>query len=202
MDAKLSFEEYRLLVEQAPIMIWRSNLTMMCDYFNEHWLRFTGRAMEQEVGNGWTEGVHPEDFDRCLKIYTESFARREVFEMEYRLRRADGAYRWIFDRGTPCHGADGAFLGYIGSCVDVTERIEAQQALAAAQAAEVESLRGLLPICSYCKKIRDDQNYWQQIETYISRHSEAKFSHGICPECADRFMADLKSSHPKNDTSH
>lgn len=202
MDAKLSFEEYRLLVEKAPIMIWRSNLTMLCDYFNEHWLRFTGRSMEQEVGNGWTEGVHPGDFDRCLKIYTESFARREVFEMEYRLRRADGAYRWIFDRGTPYYGSDGAFLGYIGSCIDVTERIEAQQALAKAQEAEVESLRGLLPICSYCKKIRNDKDYWEQIESYISNHSGAKFTHGICPDCADQVMAEVKGHHPKSDKTH
>ncbi|MEI7674033.1 MAG: PAS domain-containing protein, partial [Deltaproteobacteria bacterium] len=101
MKRELTRDEYKILVEKAPIMIWRAALTMECDYFNEIWLAFTGRSMEQETGNGWAEGVHPEDFDKCLKIYTDHFTRRETFEMEYRLRRFDGAYRWIFDRGTP-----------------------------------------------------------------------------------------------------
>jgi diguanylate cyclase (GGDEF)-like protein/PAS domain S-box-containing protein len=125
----LSFEEYKILVEQAPIMIWRSDTTTACDYFNERWLVFTGRAMEQEIGNGWAEGVHPDDFDRCLKIYVDAFQRREIFEMEYRLRRHDGQYRWIFDRGVPFKGPDGNFAGYIGSCIDVTEKVEAREYL-------------------------------------------------------------------------
>jgi PAS domain S-box-containing protein len=90
---------------------------MECDYFNEMWLAFTGRSMEQEMGNGWAEGVHPEDLDKCLKIYTDHFARREIFEMEYRLRRFDGVYRWIFDRGAPFRRGNLR----IGSCIDVTK---------------------------------------------------------------------------------
>jgi len=125
----LSFEEYKILVEQAPIMIWRSNTTTACDYFNERWLVFTGRTMEQEIGNGWAEGVHPDDFDKCLKIYLDTFQKRGVFEMEYRLRRHDGQYRWIFDRGVPFKGPDGQFAGYIGSCIDVTEKVEAREYL-------------------------------------------------------------------------
>jgi PAS domain S-box-containing protein len=184
MQRALSPEEYRLLVEKAPIMVWRADETMACDYFNEIWLHFTGRSLEQEVGNGWAEGVHPEDFDRCLAIYQRHFSARETFEMEYRLRRFDGVYRWIFDRGTPYTDGAGNFLGYIGSCIDVTERVEAQAALAKRQEAEVNSLKGLLPICCHCKRIRNDRDYWEQIETYISSHSEALFSHGFCPECA------------------
>jgi PAS domain S-box-containing protein len=186
MNRKLEYEEYRIIVEKAPIMIWRSNITMECDYFNEIWLTFTGRALEQEIGNGWTEGVHPEDFDGCLKIYTENFRVRSVFEMEYRLRRFDGTYRWIFDRGVPYSDASGIFKGYIGSCIDVTERKEAQEALRLAQETEIGQLRGILPICSYCKKIRNDHDYWEQLESYISNHSEALFSHGICPDCAEK----------------
>ena len=125
----LSFEEYKILVEQAPIMILRSNTTTACDYFNERWLVFTGRTMEQEIGNGWAEGVHPDDFDKCLKIYLDTFQKREVFEMEYRLRRHDGRYRWIFDRGVPFKGSDGKFAGYLGSCIDVTEKVEAREYL-------------------------------------------------------------------------
>jgi PAS domain S-box-containing protein len=194
MEKRLSFEEYRLLVEKAPIMIWRASLTMECDYFNGMWLQFTGRTMEQEMGNGWAKGVHPDDFEKCLNIYTDHFGRKEIFEMEYRLRRFDGVYRWIFDRGTPYCDTEGNFMGYIGSCIDVTERIEAQNALVKAQEVEVKKLRGFLPICAYCKKIRNDKNYWEQIESYICSHSEALFSHGICPDCANRVLAELKES--------
>jgi PAS domain S-box-containing protein len=188
MSIELSREEYRLLVEKAPIMIWRSNLTMECDYFNEVWLNFTGRLLEEETGNGWAAGVHPEDFDNCLKIYTENFAKRNPFEMEYRLRRFDGVYRWIFDRGVPFSDAQGVFLGYIGSCVDITESWEAREAQKKAHQHEIEKLKNLLPICSYCKRIRDDKNYWSQLELYISQHSNFLFSHGICPECHEKVQ--------------
>jgi PAS domain S-box-containing protein len=198
-EEELSREEYKLLVEQAPIMIWRSTVTMECDYFNEIWLAFTGRSMEQEKGNGWAEGVHHDDFDRCLKIYTDHFTRRETFEMEYRLRRFDGVYRWIFDRGVPYSDSKGNFQGYIGSRIDVTERIEAVDALKKSQEAEIKRLRGFLPICSYCKKIRNDRNYWEQIEIYISSHSEAVFSHGICPECETKAMAEFERNKKKTE---
>jgi PAS domain S-box-containing protein len=191
MGTILSFEEYKALVEQAPIMIWRADTTAACDYFNETWLAFTGRSPAQECGNGWTEGVHPEDYQRCLKIYLEAFAKREIFEMEYRLRRHDGVYRWIFDRGVPFFDARGVFAGYIGSCIDVTEKIEAQEALRQAQVAEVKELRGLLPICASCKKIRDDKGYWNQLEEYISEHFDAAFSHGICPDCAEELYPEF-----------
>ncbi|HIJ36174.1 MAG TPA: PAS domain-containing protein [Deltaproteobacteria bacterium] len=191
MKEELSREEYKLLVEKAPIMIWRSTVTMECDYFNEIWLSFTGRSMEQEVGDGWVEGVHPEDFEKCLKTYTDNFAMRKVFEMEYRLRRFDGVYRWIFDRGTPYSDSDGNFKGYIGSCIDVTERVDAQKALRKVQEAEIKQLRGFLPICSYCKQIRDDKGYWNQIESYISEHTETLFSHGICPDCAKKLYPEF-----------
>lgn len=190
-DIHLSFEEYKTLVEQAPIMIWRSDLTAKCDYFNETWLAFTGRSMEQEHGNGWAEGVHPEDYQNCLEIYLSAFKKRETFEMRYRLRRHDGEYRWIFDRGVPFHNDGGAFAGFIGSCIDVTERVEAQEALQKSQMAEVNRLRGLLPICASCKKIRDDKGYWNQIEVYIRDHSEAEFSHSICPKCAKELYPEI-----------
>lgn len=197
MNEELSREEYRLLVEKAPIMIWRSDVTMECDYFNEVWLAFTGRSMKQEMGNGWAEGVHPEDFDTCLKIYTDHFARREPFEMEYRLRRFDGVYRWIFDRGVPFSDSEAHFKGYIGSCIDVTERKEAREALKKAQEVEIEQLRNLLPICSYCKKIRNARDYWEQIESYISNHSNVLFSHAICPECEVKVRAEFESTKRK-----
>lgn len=181
----LSANEYRILVEQAPIMIWRSDRTGACDYFNERWLAFTGRTAEQERGDGWAAGVHPEDLPRCLEIYRGAFSRRAVFEMEYRLRRADGAYRWLFDRGVPFDDAAGEFAGFIGSCVDVTARVEAERSLARRTKAELRTLEGLLPICAACKKIRDDEGYWQRVEKYVADRSGAEFTHTLCPTCME-----------------
>jgi PAS domain S-box-containing protein len=128
MALSLGSNEYRLLVEHSPVLIWRAGLDAKCDYFNDTWLAYTGRTFEQECGDGWAEGVHAEDLQRCVDYYLDHFHRREAFEMEYRLRRHDGAYRWILDRGVPYHGDDGSFAGFIGSCVDVDERRRAQMA--------------------------------------------------------------------------
>lgn len=186
----LSLQEYQALVEQSPIMIWRANTDALCNYFNERWLAFRGRTLEQEYGNGWAEGVHPDDFDRCLQIYLDSFNKREIFEMEYRLMRNDSVYRWIFDRGVPYYAQNGEFAGYIGSCIDVTERVDAQEALRLKLEHELRVLKGIIPICMFCKKIRDDKESWQQLEAYITEHSEALFSHGICPSCYEQFRKD------------
>lgn len=127
MARALTSAEYELLIENSPVMIWRSGLDGSCDYFNTTWLLFTGRRLEQELGNGWAEGVHPEDADRCLSHYLEHFRRHEPFEMEYRLRRHDGVYRWIVDRGIPFSNA-GTFAGFIGSCADIDESRRAHEA--------------------------------------------------------------------------
>ncbi|NVN91028.1 MAG: PAS domain-containing sensor histidine kinase [Desulfuromonadales bacterium] len=127
METRLSESQQRLdtIANTSPALIWMAGLDKGCIWFNETWLAFTGRTLEQESGNGWAEGVHPEDFDRCLKIYIDSFEARESFAMEYRLRRHDGEYRWIYDQGQPRYDATGAFCGYIGSCLDVSDRVEA-----------------------------------------------------------------------------
>jgi PAS domain S-box-containing protein len=112
----------------------------LCTFFNQTWLDFTGRTLEQEWGVGWAEGVHPEDFQRCMDTYIAAFGERRVFEMEYRLRRADGEYRWVLDRGTPRYAAGGRFAGYIGSCIDITDRKHAESQLRAAVRARDEFL--------------------------------------------------------------
>jgi len=122
---------FRLLADHAPVMLWMSGLDGLCDFFNATWLSFTGRSLEQERGNGWAEGVHSEDFQDCMDCYLSSFVARRAFRMEYRLRRADGLYRWILDHGVPRYGQQGAFEGFIGSCIDITDIREAAQAVQA-----------------------------------------------------------------------
>jgi len=124
--AQASFQH---LMNTAPVMIWVSGTDKLCTWFNTPWLEFTGKTMAQERGNGWTEGVHTEDFDRCLDLYTSHFDRRIPFRLEYRLRRADGEYRWILDTGVPRFDADQAFLGYIGSCIDINAMKQAELGL-------------------------------------------------------------------------
>ena len=125
-----SEERFSLLANTAPVMIWTAGIDRKCSYVNKTWLDFTGRPLEAELGDGWVEGVHPDDSNRCFETYAEAFKRRESFEMEYRLRRRDGEYSWILDNGVPRFNPDGTFAGYIGSCIDITERKLAEESLA------------------------------------------------------------------------
>lgn len=118
--------QYRNLADSGLALIWTSGTNKLCNYFNASWLKFTGRTLEQEMGNGWTQGVHPDDFDNCLKTYVTAFDKRQAFDMEYRLRNASGEYRWIRDLGTPNYSSSGEFIGYIGHCFDITVQREAE----------------------------------------------------------------------------
>jgi len=117
------------LLDIFPSLVWRSGTDASCNYFNQTWLAFTGRTLKQELGNGWTEGVHPDDLERCITTYMKAFQDRRPFKMEYRLRYYDGSYRWINDHGTPYNGIDGLFSGYIGSCYDIDLQKEAEHKL-------------------------------------------------------------------------
>src|SRR5262245_12414071 len=129
-----SEKRFRNLADTAPVMIWVSGIDKLRNFFNKPWLDFTGRTVEEELGEGWSKGVHPEDYDLCLEIYFSSFDAREPFKMEYRLRRYDGEYRWILDHRIPQFSSNGAMLGYIGSCIDITERRKTEQALRESEA--------------------------------------------------------------------
>lgn len=126
---------FRELADNAPVMIWRSRPDKQCDWFNKPWLDFVGRTMEQELGDGWAENVHRDDFDRCLRTYVESFDARRPFSMTYRLRRHDGEYRYILDNGAP-FTRGGEFAGYFGSGIDVTEQMTLEARLRQAQKRE------------------------------------------------------------------
>ncbi|MDQ4123710.1 MAG: ATP-binding protein [Acidobacteriota bacterium] len=124
--AKESENLFRVMADTAPVLIWVAGADKRCNWFNKPWLDFTGRKMEQEIGDGWFEGIHPLDFERCLDVFNTSFDTRKPFSMEYRLRRHDGIYRWVLDNGVPRFAPNGDFLGFIGSCIDIHERKQAE----------------------------------------------------------------------------
>src|SRR5262249_22102281 len=121
-----SESRFRIVADSAPVFIWMSGVDKLCTFFNKPWLDFRGRTLEQEMGDGWTEGVHPDDRQACLEAYAESFDGRKPFLLQYRLRRHDGEYRWISDHGAPRFDSQDKFAGYIGSCSDITERLRAE----------------------------------------------------------------------------
>ena len=143
---------FRHMADTAPVLIWMSGLDKLCSYFNKTWLDFTGRTIEQELGNGWSEGVHPDDLQHCLDTYITAFDTRQDFKMEYRLRRFDGEYRWVFDTGIPRFTPDSRFLGYIGSCIDISERKQAEEQILKLNQSlnrrikELETLLEVIPI--------------------------------------------------------
>lgn len=122
-------ERFRPTADHLPVLIWTAGTDKLCTWFNKTWLAFVGRTMEQELGNGWVDNVHRDDFARCLDTYVTSFDQRVPFRMEYRLRRYDGEYHWILDEGLPLFTEGGEFAGYIGSCLIVTDQKEAENKL-------------------------------------------------------------------------
>lgn len=122
-----SEERFRTLADTAPVLIWMSDTKNNGTYFNKVWLEFTGRKVEDELGTGWVESIHPDDLKRATETCTFAFNDRKPFKMEFRMKRADGKYRWILDNGIPRFTSDGKFLGYIGSCLDITDRKEVEK---------------------------------------------------------------------------
>jgi PAS domain S-box-containing protein len=131
LEARLAASEarFRGIAERSPALIWRADVDGRHDFFNQSWLDFRGRPTELEIGDGWLEGIHADDRERCRSFYQNAFSRREPFEMLYRLQRWDGQFRWIIDRGAPYFEVEDRFLGYLGGCVDITERIDLEAAL-------------------------------------------------------------------------
>ena len=120
-ESQLAEEHFREILDTAPIMIWLSGTDAMCTFFNRCWLEFRGRRMEEEMGNGWTEGLHPDDRDLCVETYLKAFSARQPFRVQYRLQKANGDYSWVEENGTP-RFQNGAFIGFMGTGIDVSDR--------------------------------------------------------------------------------
>jgi PAS domain S-box-containing protein len=152
---------FQIVADVAPVLVWMSGPDKLCTFFNKPWLDFTGQSMEHELGNGWADGVHLDDLQRCLDTYTSAFDRREPFKMEYRLKRHDGEYRWVLDAGVPWFNADGSFAGYIGSCVDITERRHAEDALRSTEM-ELREAQRLAGVASWRWDPNTDTVQWSE----------------------------------------
>jgi len=158
-ELRQSEARFRDMADSAPVMIWISGTDKLCTYFNKQWLDFTGRSLEEELGNGWADRVHPDDLARCLQTYNTAFDRREPFRMEYRIRRADGVYRWALDTGTPRFSSGGEFLGYIGSCVDISGQKQAE-----------DTLQDMLAVVSRLKNQLQEENIYFQEEIKLEHN--------------------------------
>jgi PAS domain S-box-containing protein len=155
-ESQESETRFRLVADTAPVMIWMAGPDRLCSYVNQAWLEFTGRPIEAELGRGWIDRIYREDLEHFSNIYSRSFDRRESFRMENRFLRYDGQYRWVFGLGVPRFNPDGSFAGYIGSCLDVTEQKQAEEALSTVsrrliQAHEEERVR-------IARELHDDIN--------------------------------------------
>ena len=166
---------FRQLLDSAPVLIWTSDATGACTYFNAGWLAYTGRALSEELGDGWASGVHPDDLADCVSTYRSHVEAQTPFRLEYRLRRADGRYGWLLDDGAPRYGEDGRFLGFIGSAVDVTEAKRAQAMTRDSAATLVRHLLrpGTIPA-------GQTRAAGRQAALQHARASPSEFAHAFC----------------------
>ncbi len=186
-ERALAVSESRLrqLIDAVPAAFFLTNLEGECVLVNRHWRQLTGRADDEMLGHGWITAIHPDDVQRVTSGLADPGRAGKTFDDTYRLQRPDGSVSWVHTTAAPLTDPDGTLTGYVGFSSDITALVDARDA--------VKTLRGLIPICATCKRIRDDGGYWNQLEAYISSHTDAAFSHGICPTCLERTLSEDQS---------
>ena len=173
-----SEQRFRMTANAAPVLIWMSGQDKRCNWFNQRWLDFVGRNIEQEIGDGWCDNVHPADFDRALDTYHAAFDARRSYEMEFRLQREDGAWRWLLERGTPHLGPNGDFVGYIGTCIDITEHRETVEQLRESRARFKTLAESLPQMIWTCQRDGSTDYLSRQWLDYTGRSEAQQLGHG------------------------
>jgi PAS domain S-box-containing protein len=184
-----SEERFRTMADTAPVMIWLAGTDKLCNYFNKGWLDFTGCSLEEEIGNGWTQNIHPEDYQRCVDNYFTAFDARQSFLIEYRLRRFDGVYRWILDRGTPRFNADRSFVGYIGSCIDISDRKHTEDDLKEMSEALSNAVEGISRVDTQGRYVAVNRAYASAIGYTPEEMIGMEWSPTVHPEDREKMIA-------------
>jgi hypothetical protein len=165
-ELRESETRFRTMADSAPMMIWMAGANSMWEFANQSWLNFTGRSLKQELGEGWMEAVHPADVSRCVEIYLSAFYSQQEFHQEFRLRQADGTYRWIFEKGSPRFTPDGSFTGYIGCCLDISDRKASEEAMKA----RAEELTYLTTVLAQTNVTLEKRNQELDRFAYVASH--------------------------------
>ncbi|MBD2353936.1 PAS domain-containing sensor histidine kinase [Tolypothrix sp. FACHB-123] len=184
-----SEQRFQTMANTAPVMLWMAGTDGLFNFFNQSWLKFTGRTMEQQQGLGWLEGVYSQDQKFCQETYDSAFHARGKFEMEYRLMRHDGEYRWILDTGVPRFTPHGKFVGYIGCCIDITERKLAEVALKHSQ----ESVQAQLEEMESLNRLKDEflSTVSHELRTPLTNMKMAIQMLGIALNQEQNFMTEM-----------
>jgi PAS domain S-box-containing protein len=193
-------ERYDLATQAANVGVWDWNIQTGEFYLDKNVKQILGYN-DEEIPNDldvWVTYVHPEDKQRVMEAAQAHIdGKTRQYICEHRMVHKDGSIRWIFCRGLATRDADGEAIRMFGTDMDITDRktieIERDKLVQELRDAltRIKQLSGLLPICSVCKKIRDENGQWHQLENFIHEHSEADFSHGLCPDCYRESMDKL-----------
>lgn len=194
-ELRESEARFHSMADTAPVMIWISGTDALYNWFNKPWLDFTGRTLESEISYGWTEGIHPEDLSNYLDTYITAFNARQPFKIEHRLRHLDGKYYWILNHGVPRFTPNGSFVGYIGSCIDITERKAAEEA----QKTRADELTYLTAVLAQTNIILEKRNQELDQFAYVASHdlkaplrAIANLSEWIEEDIAEHLNADTQ----------
>lgn len=150
---RMDEEQYKMLIEYSPHMICRTGTDGLCDYFNKTWLKFTGHTVDQEFGKGWQRGIHPDDLSNFQETFTNGFCERKPFEVRFRLKRHDGDWRYMNAQGVPFFDDDHVFMGYIGSCRDITDQLEDEKVR---QMSLIDGLTGIMSRQYFIKRASEE----------------------------------------------